>query len=84
MSIVAKLKFAVDDQSIRVPVIATNFTVSIEAAEGVTTGISAADRALTIQKAVAPDAKPTDLVQPGSRFSIDGASGRRVIACWPY
>ena len=48
----------------------TNFTVSIEAAEGVTTGISAADRALTIQKAVAPDAKPTDLVQPGHVFPL--------------
>lgn len=49
---------------------ATNFTVSIEAAEGVTTGISAADRALTIQKAVAPDAQPSDLVQPGHVFPI--------------
>jgi len=43
----------------------TNFTVSIEAATGVTTGISAADRALTIKTAVAPNAKPGDLVQPG-------------------
>ena len=42
----------------------TNFTVSVEAAEGVTTGISAADRAVTIPAAVAPDAKPEDLVQP--------------------
>ncbi len=49
---------------------ATNFTVSIEAAEGVTTGISAADRALTIQKAVAADAQPSDLVQPGHIFPI--------------
>jgi len=48
----------------------TNFTVSIEAAEGVTTGISAADRALTIQKAVAADAKPSDLVQPGHVFPL--------------
>jgi len=48
----------------------TNFTVSIEAAEGVTTGISAADRALTIRKAVAPDAKPSDLVQPGHVFPL--------------
>jgi len=45
--------------------ISTNFTVSIEAAEGVTTGISAADRAVTVQKAVAKNAKPSDLVQPG-------------------
>ena len=49
---------------------ATNFTVSIEAAEGITTGISAADRAITIRKAVAPDAKPSDLVQPGHVFPL--------------
>ncbi len=48
----------------------TNFTVSIEAAEGVTTGISAADRALTIQRAVAADAEPADLVQPGHVFPL--------------
>jgi len=48
----------------------TNFTVSIEAAEGVTTGISAADRAVTIQKAVAENAKPFDLVQPGHVFPL--------------
>jgi 3,4-dihydroxy 2-butanone 4-phosphate synthase/GTP cyclohydrolase II len=53
----------------------TNFTVSIEAAEGVTTGISAADRAITIQKAVAPDAKPTDLVQPGHVFPLMAQPG---------
>ena len=46
----------------------TNFTVSIEAASGVTTGISAADRALTIQKAVAKNALADDLVQPGHFF----------------
>lgn len=48
----------------------TNFTVSIEAAEGVTTGISAADRALTIQKAVAKNVSPSDLVQPGHVFPL--------------
>lgn len=48
----------------------TNFTVSIEAAEGVTTGISAADRAITVQAAVAKDAKPEDLVQPGHVFPL--------------
>ena len=53
----------------------TNFTVSIEAAEGVTTGISAADRAMTIKKAVAPDAKPTDLVQPGHVFPLMAQPG---------
>src|SRR5215208_3154441 len=41
----------------------TNFTLSIEAAEGVTTGISAADRARTIQAAIRPDATPQDIVQ---------------------
>src|SRR5215203_5763948 len=43
----------------------TAFTVSIEAKEGVTTGISAADRAKTILTAVSPNAKPTDLARPG-------------------
>lgn len=54
---------------------ATNFTVSIEAAEGVTTGISAADRARTIQAAVAKDAKATDIVQPGHIFPLMAAQG---------
>jgi len=53
----------------------TNFTVSIEAAEGVTTGISAADRAVTIRKAVAADAKPEDLVQPGHVFPLKAKPG---------
>lgn len=53
----------------------TNFTVTIEAAQGVTTGISAADRAVTIQAAVAPDAKPEDLVQPGHIFPIMAQDG---------
>ena len=48
----------------------TNFTVSIEAAEGVTTGISAADRATTILAAVKPDAEPQDIVQPGHIFPL--------------
>jgi 3,4-dihydroxy 2-butanone 4-phosphate synthase/GTP cyclohydrolase II len=48
----------------------TNFTVSIEAAEGITTGISAHDRARTVRIAVAPDAKPTDLRQPGHVFPL--------------
>ena len=53
----------------------TAFTVSIEAAEGVTTGISAHDRAVTIQKAVAPDARPSDLVQPGHVFPLMAQPG---------
>ncbi len=54
---------------------ATNFTVSIEAAEGVTTGISAADRARTIQAAVKKDAKPGDIVQPGHIFPLMAQRG---------
>ena len=48
----------------------TAFTVSIEAAQGVSTGISAADRARTVQAAVARNAKASDLVQPGDRKSV--------------
>ncbi len=53
----------------------TAFTVSIEAAEGVTTGISAADRARTVQAAVAPAARPEDLVQPGHIFPLQAVDG---------
>ncbi len=53
----------------------TNFTVSIEAAKGVTTGISAADRAVTVQAAVAHDAKPGDVVTPGHVFPLMAQPG---------
>lgn len=53
----------------------TAFTVSIEAAHGVTTGISAADRATTIKAAVAPDATADDVVQPGHVFPIVAKPG---------
>ncbi|MCU0942331.1 MAG: bifunctional 3,4-dihydroxy-2-butanone-4-phosphate synthase/GTP cyclohydrolase II [Hydrogenophaga sp.] len=53
----------------------TAFTVSIEAAEGVTTGISAADRARTVQVAVAPNARAADLVQPGHIFPLQAVEG---------
>jgi len=53
----------------------TNFTVSIEAAEGVTTGISAYDRAHTVRTAVRPDAKPSDLSQPGHIFPLMAQPG---------
>ena len=53
----------------------TNFTLSIEAAEGVTTGISAADRARTVRAAVAADAVAADLVQPGHIFPLMAQSG---------
>src|SRR4051812_36692902 len=53
----------------------TRFTVSIEAAEGVTTGISAADRARTVQAAVAARAHPDDIVQPGHIFPLMAEPG---------
>ncbi|MGD8340225.1 MAG: 3,4-dihydroxy-2-butanone-4-phosphate synthase [Gammaproteobacteria bacterium] len=53
----------------------TNFTVSIEAAEGVTTGISAHDRARTVRAAVAPEARPEDLRQPGHIFPLMAQPG---------
>ena len=53
----------------------TNFTVSIEAAQGVATGISAADRAHTIRVAAAPGAKPSDIVQPGHVFPLIAQPG---------
>jgi 3,4-dihydroxy 2-butanone 4-phosphate synthase/GTP cyclohydrolase II len=53
----------------------TAFTVSIEAAEGVTTGISAADRSRTVQAAVARGAVPNDLVQPGHIFPLQAVDG---------
>jgi 3,4-dihydroxy 2-butanone 4-phosphate synthase/GTP cyclohydrolase II len=57
----------------------TNFTMSIEAAEGVDTGISAADRARTIQVAVARDAKPADIVQPGHIFPVQAVRGGVLV-----
>ena len=53
----------------------TAFTVSIEARDGVTTGISAADRARTVQVAVDPDTSPRDLVQPGHVFPLKAKGG---------
>ena len=53
----------------------TNFTVTIEAAEGVSTGISAADRAQTILTAMKSDASPTDLVKPGHVFPLKANEG---------
>jgi 3,4-dihydroxy 2-butanone 4-phosphate synthase/GTP cyclohydrolase II len=53
----------------------TAFTVSIEARDGITTGISAADRARTIQVAVDPDTSPRDLVQPGHVFPLKAKRG---------
>ena len=61
------------------PPLGTAFTVSIEARHGVTTGISAADRAHTMRVACHPDARPDDIVDAGSR--LPAASAPRA-ACW--
>src|SRR5262249_26163567 len=53
----------------------TAFTVSIEASRGITTGISAQDRARTVRAAVAPNAKPSDLVRPGHVFPLRARTG---------
>jgi len=57
----------------------TNFTVSIEAAEGVTTGISAADRARTVQAAIRADASPRDIVRPGHIFPLMAQEGGVLV-----
>jgi len=57
----------------------TNFTVSIEAAEGIATGISAHDRALTIKVAVAENSKPEDIVQPGHVFPLIAQPGGVLV-----
>lgn len=57
----------------------TAFTVSIEAAEGVTTGISAQDRAVTVKAAVARKARPEDIVQPGHIFPIQARPGGVLV-----
>jgi 3,4-dihydroxy 2-butanone 4-phosphate synthase/GTP cyclohydrolase II len=59
--------------------LATNFTLSIEAASGVTTGISAADRARTILAAANKDAKPQDIVQPGHIFPLMAQNGGVLV-----
>ncbi len=67
-----KLPLMVDNNNAQ---FSTNFTVSIEAAQGVTTGISAADRAATILAAVSPDAVAADIVQPGHIFPLIAKEG---------
>jgi 3,4-dihydroxy 2-butanone 4-phosphate synthase / GTP cyclohydrolase II len=57
----------------------TAFTVSVEAREGVTTGISAPDRSRTIQVAIDPDARPEDLVQPGHVFPLRARDGGVLV-----
>src|SRR5512137_326786 len=70
------LKQMVQDNQAR---FGTAFTISIEARHGVTTGISAADRATTIQAAVNPEAKPEDLVSPGHVFPIRAKKGGVLV-----
>lgn len=60
-------------------VLATNFTLSIEAVEGITTGISADDRATTIQAAVATNASPKDITSPGHIFPLMARSGGSLV-----
>ena len=67
-----KLPLMVDDNSAQ---FSTNFTVSIEAAEGVTTGISASDRAKTVLAAVSKDVNASNIVQPGHIFPLIGKEG---------
>ncbi len=62
----------------------TNFTVSIEAAEGVTTGISAGDRARTIQAAVTKQATAKDIVSPGHVFPLAAVNGWCVSPRWSH
>ncbi|HPI93665.1 MAG TPA: bifunctional 3,4-dihydroxy-2-butanone-4-phosphate synthase/GTP cyclohydrolase II [Deltaproteobacteria bacterium] len=57
----------------------TGFTVSIEAKRGVTTGISAADRAVTIRTAIAPDTRPEDLARPGHIFPLRAKPGGTLV-----
>jgi 3,4-dihydroxy 2-butanone 4-phosphate synthase/GTP cyclohydrolase II len=61
------------------PPLGTAFTVSIEARRGVSTGISAADRAHTIRTAVAPDARPSDLITPGHVFPLRAKTGGVLV-----
>ncbi|HYO97048.1 MAG TPA: 3,4-dihydroxy-2-butanone-4-phosphate synthase [Polyangiaceae bacterium] len=61
------------------PRLGTAFTVSIEASEGVTTGISAADRAQTVRVAINPNAKPSDVVVPGHTFPLVARRGGVLV-----
>jgi 3,4-dihydroxy 2-butanone 4-phosphate synthase/GTP cyclohydrolase II len=61
------------------PRLGTAFTVSIEASQGVTTGISAADRAHTVRVAISPDAKPSDVVVPGHTFPLVARKGGVLV-----
>ena len=62
----------------------TDFQVSVDAAHGITTGISAGDRAETIRLMAEPTAVPEDLVQPGHVFPLAGKAGRGTAAGWSH
>ncbi len=68
------LPLMVSDESLSRP-FSARFTVSIEAREGITTGVSAADRATTIKAAIKDDAKPQDLCRPGHVFPLQASKG---------
>jgi len=74
-----QLPLMIDDKARNGARHGTNFTVSIEAATGVSTGISASDRARTIRSAVAPNARPEDIVQPGHVFPLRAQPGGVLI-----
>ena len=62
----------------------TAFTVSIEAAKGISTGISAADRALTVKVAASPNARPEDVIVPGHIFPIRAQEGGVLKRAGPH
>ena len=62
----------------------TAFTVSVDAVDGVSTGISAADRATTIRALIDPHTRPADLARPGPRVPVAGAAWRSAATGGPY
>jgi 3,4-dihydroxy 2-butanone 4-phosphate synthase / GTP cyclohydrolase II len=76
---IEKLELPMMPQGRGGPKLGTAFTLSIEARRGVTTGISAADRARTIQAAIAPDARPDDVVTPGHIFPLKARAGGVLV-----
>ena len=62
----------------------TNFTVSIDAATGITTGISASDRSNTIKAAINVNSNHTSIVRPGHIFPLTAHPGGGSLSCWPY
>ncbi len=71
-------------EEVNTALLGTRFTVSVDAVNGTTSGISAADRAETVQVFVRPDSKPDDLARPGHIFPSAGLRWRRAAASRPY